>query len=89
MHSHSLRDSMRDSDTVSSTTWFPQRTITVEGDEAVLSRIMHIVTLTVREFVNLCTLKSYRILVISLIGLADFSGFLCSVGTRQKLKITN
>ena len=34
-------------DTISSTTWIPKRTITVKGDGAVFSRIMHIVTLAV------------------------------------------
>ena len=40
-------------DAMSSTTWIPKRTITVKEDGAVLSRIMHIVTLAVRDFVDL------------------------------------
>ena len=49
----SCRKGQPDSDTVSSTTWIPKRTITVEGDGAVLSGIMHIVTLEVGDFVDL------------------------------------
>ena len=57
------------------------------GDGAVLSRIMHIVTLAVRVFVDLLYIEVIQDLVISLINLADFFGFLRKVGTRQKLKI--
>ena len=64
---------------MSSTTWIPKRTITVKGDRAVLSRIMHIVTLAVRDFVDLWNLQ--------FVSIADFSEFLCKVGTRQKRKI--
>ena len=76
-----------DSDTVSSTTWIRKRTITVEGDGAVLSRIMHIVTLAVRDFVDLLYIEVIQNL--QFVSLPDFSGFLCKVSTRQKRKIDN
>ena len=74
-----------DHDTMSSTTWIPKRTITVKGDGAVLSRIMHIVTLAVRDFVHLRYIEVIQNL--QFVSIADFSGFLCKVGTRQKRKI--
>ena len=46
-----------------------RHTITVEGDGAVFSRIMHIVTLAVRDFVDLESLRSYRYSVCQLRGL--------------------
>ena len=57
--------------------------ITVEGDEAVLSRIMHIVTLAV------VILSTYSTAIQNLhfVSITDFSGFLC-MGTRQKRKIS-
>ena len=61
--------------------------ITVEGDEAVLSRIMHIVTLAVRDFVDLEYIEVMQ--NIQSVSLADFSGFLRKVVTRQKLKLTH
>ena len=72
-------------DTMSSTTWIPKRTITVKDDGAVLSRIMHIVTLAVRDFVDLWYIKVIQNL--QFVSIADFSEFLCKVGTRQKRKI--
>ena len=83
----SCRKCKPDSDTVSSTTWIPKRTITVEGDGAVFSRIMHIVTLAVRDFVDLLNIEVIQNL--QFVSLADFFGFLCKVGTRQKRKIDN
>ena len=55
--------------------------------EQSFSRIMHIVTLTVRDFVNLLYIEVIQNL--QFVSLADFSGFLCKVGTRQKRKIDN
>ena len=60
-------------------------TITVKGDGAVLSRIMYIVTLAVRDFVDLWYIKVIQSL--QFVSIADFSEFLCKVGTRQKRKI--
>ena len=48
---------------------------------------MHIVTLAVRDFVDLLYIEVIQNL--QFVSLADFSGVLCKVGTRQKRKIDN
>ena len=47
--------------------------------------IMHIVTLTIRDFVDLLYIEVIQNLPF--VSIADFSEFLCKVGTRQKRKI--
>ena len=79
----SCREGQPDSDTVSSTTWIPKRTITVEGDGAVLSSAHRDLG---RDFVDLEYIEVIR--NIQFVSLVDFSGFLCKVVTRQKLKLT-
>ena len=66
----------------------PKCMITVKGDEAILSRIMHIVTLAVCDSSTYYTLDHTN-LRHQFVQPPNFSRFLCQVDTRQKPKIDN